>query len=188
MPVSAHPLDGVASRPIQHIGYVVDDIEAAVQRWVSTFGAGPFFWIVKETSVPDARYYGEPCVLEHSAVIGAWGDTFVELTELHEVSPVGLRDALVGSATDDRHLNHICYAVEDPEQEVARLEALGLQRFWHASMGPLDVSYCDGRSSFGHAIEIHKRGPEFIALFDAIAAAAKHWDGDDPLRELQPPH
>jgi len=101
---------------------------------------------------------------------------------------VGHRDALVGSATDDRHLNHICYAVEDPEAEVARLEALGLPRFWHASMGPLDISYCDGRSSIGHAIEIHKLGPEFVALFDAVATAAQHWDGRNPLRELALPH
>lgn len=182
--MSAPPHGEVASRPIQHIGYIVDDIPAAVERWVATFGAGPFFWLAKRMSFPDARYYGEPCVLDHSAVVGKWNNNFVELMQLHEVSPAGLRDAFVGSATDVNHINHICFAVEDPEVEVARLEGLGVQRFWQAKLGPLEVSYCDGRAAMGHAIEIHKLGAQFVALFDSVAAAAEDWDGKDPLREL----
>ncbi|MEZ0366055.1 VOC family protein [Mycobacterium sp. pUA109] len=184
--MSAPLHDAVTSRPIHHIGYVVDDISAAVGRWVTMFGAGPFFWIAKHMSFPDARYDGEPCVLDHSAVIGRWNNNFVELMQLHEVSPAGLRDVFVGSATDTNHINHICYAVEDPDAEVARLEALGVQRFWHATQGPLEVSYCDGRATMGHAIEIHKLGAQFMALSDAVASAAENWDGKDPLREL--PH
>jgi catechol 2,3-dioxygenase-like lactoylglutathione lyase family enzyme len=186
MSMSALPHGEIAARPIQHIGYIVDDIPAAVSRWVTTFGAGPFFWLGKNLSLLDARFYGEPCVLDHSAVIGKWDNTFVELMQVHHVSPAGLREAFVGSAAEANHINHICYAVEDPEAEVARLESLGAPRFWQASLGPMKVSYCDGRGSVGHAIEIHQLGPQFVALFDAVAAAADDWDGSDPLREL--PH
>ena len=56
----------------------------------------------------------------------------------------------------------------------------------HHLGGPLDVSYSDAWSTFGRAIEVHKAVSEFGALFDAVAAAAKHWDGTDPLHEL--PH
>ena len=37
-------------RPIQHLCYIVDDIPAAVDRWVQTFGAGPFFWLGQHIS------------------------------------------------------------------------------------------------------------------------------------------
>lgn len=178
--------ENLMTRPIQHIGYVVDDISDAVRHWVTTFGAGPFFWLAKNVSLPDARYLGEPCLLVHSAVVGKWENNFVELIQVHEVSPPGLRDAFVGSATEPNHINHICYVVEDPEAEVERLKEVGVPRFWQASMGPMQVSYCDARAMIGHAIEIHRLTPEFEALFQVIGAAAEKWDGSDPLREL--PH
>jgi catechol 2,3-dioxygenase-like lactoylglutathione lyase family enzyme len=181
--MNAPPQHDVEIRPIHHIGYIVDDIPAAVGRWVSTFGAGPFFWLAKQFSFPGARYYGEPCVLDHSVVVGKWGNIFVELIEVHGVSPAGLRDAYLGSATDSNRINHICYVVEDPDAEVARLEAIGAPRFWRASLDPLEVSYCDGRASLGHAIEIQKLQPQFVAFFATVAAAAEDWDGSNPLRE-----
>ena len=182
--MNAPPQRQIETRPIHHVGYVVDDIPAAVSRWVTTFGAGPFFWLARKFSFPGARYYGEPAVLAHSVAVGKWDNNFVELIEVHEVSPAGLRDAYLGSATDSNHLNHICYVVEDPEAEVARLEAMGVPRFWRASLGPLEVSYCDGRASLGHAVEIQKLQPQFVAFFAAVAAAAENWDGSDSLREL----
>ena len=56
----------------------------------------------------------------------------------------------------------------------------------HHLGGPLDVSYCDAWSTFGHPIELRNAVPEFEALANAVAAAAKHYDGKDPLHEL--PH
>ncbi|WP_319457062.1 MULTISPECIES: VOC family protein [unclassified Mycobacterium] len=179
-PATSRPV----SRPIHHIGYTVDDIAVAVDRWVTTFGAGPFFWFARNTAITEARYYGKPCVLEQSVVVAKWNDIFVELVELHEVSPPGLRQALVGNTTSANHINHICYVAEDPEAEVQRLEAAGMPRFWHAPLGAFDVSYCDAWASLGHAIEVHQPTPDFVAIFEAIATASTDWDGTDPLREL----
>jgi Glyoxalase/Bleomycin resistance protein/Dioxygenase superfamily len=182
-PQAAH---GIVCHPVQHFGYIVDDIPTAVQKWVSTFGAGPFFWIGKNLSLPDARYYEQPCVLNHSAVVGRWGDTFVELLKVHDISPAGLGDVFLGGVTQAQQLHHICFAVDDPEDEVARLESVGIPRFWHASQAPLEVSYCDGRHVVGHVIELHKNGPQFNALFGLVEQAARNWNGEDPIREL--PH
>jgi methylmalonyl-CoA/ethylmalonyl-CoA epimerase len=123
-------------------------------------------------------------VLDHSAVIGPWGDIFVELAEVHEISPEPLAEAFLGSPAGPGHPNHISYVVPDPEAEGRRLEALGLTKFWHASRGPLEISYYDGRDINGLAIEIHRLSDAFTTLFDRIGAAAVGWDGSDPVRDF----
>lgn len=180
------PFGPIVDRPIQHLGYLVDDIPAAVDKWANIFGAGPFFWIGKQMSLPTGRYYEKPCILNHSAVIGAWGHTFVELLQVHDIDPTGLREAFLGGVSQPNQLHHICFAVDDPDAEVARLETIGIPRFWHATQGPLDVSYCKGGDLVGHAIELHKSGPEFNAMFEFVGSAAQNWTGEEPLREL--PH
>lgn len=182
--LSAHPL---VRRPVQHLGYLVDDIPAAVERWVSLFGAGPFFWLGKHITFDRSDHDGQPCVLDHSAAIGKWENTFVELAQVHEIAPRSLEDAFRGNGSGTTYPNHISYAVEDPEAEGRRLESLGLKRFWHASQGPLEISYYDGRDTIGHAIELHRLSDTFNGLFAMIAAAAQGWDGTDPLRELPHP-
>lgn len=171
-------------RSVQHVGYVVDDIPRAVDRWVALFGAGPFFWLGHDAPFEVSEHRGAPAVFAHSAVIGAWGDTFVELVEIHEAFPDTLAAALIGSSTDPTHPNHIAYAVEDPEGEHARLEALGLSRVWYGKRGPAEISYYDGREQLGHCVEVQRLSEGFTGLFALVGAAAKDWDGSDPLREL----
>jgi hypothetical protein len=178
--------DPIIRHPIQHIGYIVEDVPTAVERWVAFFGAGPFFWLGKHIEFERTTHYGQSCVLDHSAAIGKWGNTFVELAQVHDISPPELEQAFVGTASGFNHPNHISYAVLDPESEGVRLEGLGLKRFWHASRGPLEISYYDGRETIGHAIEVHRLSDAFSGLFETIDAAGRNWNGEVPLRDL--PH
>jgi hypothetical protein len=61
--MNAPPQHDVEIRPIHHIGYIVDDIPTAVGRWVTAFGAGPFFWLAKKFSFPGARTTVNPVCL-----------------------------------------------------------------------------------------------------------------------------
>lgn len=175
--------------PIQHIGYLVDDIPKAVDRWVATFGAGPFFWLGRHIQFDRAEHRGQPCILDHSAAIGKWGDTFVEFLQIYEVAPPTLGQAmapggLLGPASELARPHHICIAVDDPASEGARLESLGLAKALDVALGPNEVSYYDGRDRLGHVIEVQQNSAGFLGLFDMIAAAALDWDGKDSLREL----
>ena len=49
-----HPFHG----PIHHLGYVVEDLEATVQRLVSELGAGPFF-VLRDVSFEQVTSRGE---------------------------------------------------------------------------------------------------------------------------------
>ena len=82
----------IRHRPLHHVCYVVDDIPAAVDRWVEATGAGPFFHLGDHVTFEETLLEGEPCVFDHGSAIGRWGPIFLELMQLHEVTP-GARGA-----------------------------------------------------------------------------------------------
>jgi catechol 2,3-dioxygenase-like lactoylglutathione lyase family enzyme len=51
-------------RPLHHVCYVVDDIAMAVDRWVETTGAGPFFHLGEHVAFEETLLEGEPCVFD----------------------------------------------------------------------------------------------------------------------------
>jgi hypothetical protein len=172
----------LASHPVQHIGYLVDDIAAAVDRWVETFGAGPFFWLGNPVALDSCEHRGAPCTLDYSAVIGSWGPIFVELTQVHRAEPESFRELFVPRPPTSDYVSHVCYVVDDPPGEAARLEEFGFERLFLARSGAIEAGHYAG-PALDHSIELHHNSPAFHAFFAPIAAAAIGWDGSDPLRE-----
>lgn len=81
-------------RPIHHVGYVVDDLLGGVQRFAAAFGAGPFFGM-EHLRFDEVTFRDEPALYDHSSAFGAWGEIIVELSQVHDAQPAGLREALV---------------------------------------------------------------------------------------------
>src|SRR5215208_4808668 len=111
-------------RRIHHVCYIVDDIPKAVHQWVATTGAGPFFHLGQHVEFEETQLDGEPCVFDHASAIGRWGPIFLELNELHEVTPELESHFYTGAAGGSR-IGHIAYIVDDPAAESERLEAAG---------------------------------------------------------------
>lgn len=163
-------------RPIHHVAYVVDDLPSAVERWVATTGAGPFIHLGDHVTFEETLLDGMPCVFDHASAIGRWGSIFLELIQLHEVTPE-LARRLEGGG----RVAHVAYLVDDPAAESARLDAAGMPRFLHLRQGEVQIAL-HASPLLGHPIEIHEDSEPTNALFGAIAAAAEGWDGSDPLR------
>ena len=53
-----------------HSGYVVESIEATVQRLIDQFGAGPFI-LVENVPLEDVTSRGEPATSRHLSSIGS---------------------------------------------------------------------------------------------------------------------
>ncbi|MFI9538082.1 hypothetical protein ACIG56_33200 [Nocardia fusca] len=180
--------DPINRKPIHHVCYLVDDIPNAVDHWVEAVGAGPFFWLGQHIEFDEAQFRGEPCVLDHSAVIGSWGDIFVELGQIHDISPAPFEHAFVGASADINRVAHASYMVENAEAENKRLRELGAQEFFRARKGPVKITFYEW-PLFGHPIEVHQKSDALEATFRMVAAAAEGWDGSDPIRSLPPgPH
>ena len=171
-------------RPFHHLGYVVDDLEAAAERFARDVGAGPFL-AIDHVPLTSVTYRGEPGHYDHSTAFGRWGPIIVELSVVHSADPPGLGTFLAGRGTP--HIGHVGWLVDDLEAESARLEAAGLPLVHTGRAGPVQAHWHDGGDLVGHPIEVLRRCPEILGQYEAIATAARDWDGSRPLRPAPVP-
>ncbi len=157
---------------IDHVGYVVEDIRAAVDWAVSVLGAGPFF-LIDHLEFDEVTFDGRPAVYDHSSAFGQWGAIRLELTKVHFASP-GLAETLVPAG-----VGHVAWLADDLDAETARL---GLPLFHTGRAGPVRAHWFDARATLGHHVEVLQASPELLGFYDRIRRAAEDWDGRDRLR------
>jgi hypothetical protein len=167
-------------RPVHHLGYVVEDLEAAVARAVALQGAGPFF-AIEHMEFDEVTYRGEPAEYDHSSAFGAWGPILLELTVVHEARPDGLRQALAGRGPG---IGHVGWLADSLAEETERLTALGCEPFHTGRTGPASAVWFDGSALYGHPIEVLQRAPELEGFYAMVREAASGWDGGEPLRRV----
>ena len=155
---------------LHHIGYWVDDLDSAVQRWGEDLGVGPFQVI---EHVPFDSFvltaggqHDDRVVFDHSAAFAAWGPVVVELDQVHGI--VGRLAAAYGSAPGT--VGHISWVVPDVAQESARLARLGCRLINTARSGPISVAWHDGGPLFPHPIELHQHNDVIAGLHDRLVA------------------
>ena len=168
---------------LHHIGYVVHDLRAGVERFAAEFGAGPFF-AMEHIEFDEVSYLGRPAVYDHSSAFGRWGPILVEITQVHEVQPAGLRDALVAPGGG---VGHVAWLVDSLKEETERLRAAGLPPFHEGRAGPAHAMWFNGGPLLGHPVEVLQRSEELLGFYRMIGKAALGWDGSEPLRIMTGP-
>ncbi len=162
---------------IKQIAYVVDDLDAAIARWVEVVRAGPFFRI-DGASIADVRYRGQSVQADLSLAIGNSGGVQIELIAPHGEAPSIYRERGPG-------VHHLAYLARDFEGESQRLAALGHPVAWALTLpGLCRVNYHDTLATFGHFIEVWESTEAMRGLIEMVEAAACDWDGRDPVRRL----
>jgi hypothetical protein len=162
---------------IKQIAYVVDDLDAAMARWVEIVRAGPFFRI-DNAQVQDMRYRGRGAEATMSLAVGNSGGVQIELIQLMDGAPSVYREL-------PRGVHHLALLARDFEAESARLERLGHPVAWALTLpGICRVRYHDTLASFGHFIELWESTDTFRGLLDMVENAARDWDGRDPVRRF----
>jgi len=168
---------------IHHIAYVVDDLRAGVERFAAATGAGPFF-AIEHIAFDEVTFRGEPAAYDHSSAFGAWGPVLVELTEVHDAQPDGLRAALVAPGGG---VGHVAWLADSLEAETARLHAYGVEPFHTGRSGPVSAVWFDGTGLVGHPIEVLECAPELLQFYELVRTAAADWDGSAPFRHAPAP-
>jgi hypothetical protein len=69
-----------------HHAYVVDDIEATVNRLVDQLGAGPFF-LIENVPLENVLSRGEPAEFVHNSAFGSCDGSTIELIEVVSLAP-----------------------------------------------------------------------------------------------------
>ncbi len=161
-------------RSLHHVGYWVDDLDAALKQWRQDLGVGPFDIIGHMTFdsfvlTIDGRQYRD-VVFDHSAAFAAWGPVVVELSQVHAIDD--RLAAAYGSAAGGPAgvVSHVSWVVPDVELESARLARLGCRLINTARSGPISVAWHDGGPLFPHPIEVHQHNDVIAGMHDRLVA------------------
>jgi hypothetical protein len=155
---------------IHHVGYWVDDLGSAQERWTQDLGVGPFQVIEHvpfDSFVLTAggQEYGD-VVFDHSAAFAAWGPLVVELGQVHACDDrIAAAYRIVPGA-----VSHVSWVVPDLAQESARLARLGCRLINTARSGPVSVAWHDGGPLFPHPVEVHQQGDVIAGMHGRLAA------------------
>lgn len=119
--------------PIEQIGMVVTDINAAMAAYEPLFGP----WTLMEVDVDDADYRGKTETCRIKMAFGYSGELEIELIEL--VSGNSPHREFLDRGLSGMH--HIRYRVEDIDAQVEAATAIGYKPIWSKRFSA-DSAFC----------------------------------------------
>jgi methylmalonyl-CoA/ethylmalonyl-CoA epimerase len=166
-----------------HCAYVVEDIEATVNRLVDQVGAGPFF-LVERVPLENVRSRGEPAEFVHNSAFGSCGDGAIELIEALGLAPERVEERFSGPRP---RIHHVAYVMPPAEVAAVRssLDERGVPQYLSSQLGEVDATLHDASAVLGHDIEIHVDSEGLRGFFGMVRGAAEGWDGSKPLRPVE---
>jgi hypothetical protein len=77
--------------------------------------------------------------------------------------------------------------VNNLEEAVASFANAGYREAGRMTAAAMDLTavFIDTVSDYGHFIELYEAKPAVTMLYDAVAQAAKDFDGSDPVRAMK---
>jgi hypothetical protein len=173
-------IPALRNKTYMQLAWVVPDLEASIDNWVRTTGAGPFF-VFEELHFTDSNYRGstadiQPC----RAAIGQHGDMQIELIQPVSDGPGIWTDVVPRGQAGFHHAGLYC---TDYEAERAAALKGGEMAFEGLMMGAR-TCYIDTLRTLGFMTELITANPVAEMVFAQIKQAAEGWDGSDPIRAL----
>ncbi|MGQ9366981.1 VOC family protein [Azospirillum sp. ST 5-10] len=164
---------------IRQLGYVVDDIEAAMAHWSEVMGVGPWFYNPK-VPIEDYIYDGRRYEVHNAVALANSGAVQVELIETRNDAPSMYRDF---KRAGHRGLQHVAYWTQSFDADLARMEAQGFRVRMSGNVGANGrFVYFDREAHPGTVIELSEVVGPKGRLFDLIRESSSGWSGADPVR------
>lgn len=168
--------------PTRQLGYVVRNLDRAIAWWLGTAQVGPWFRLDRSV-LPQVLYHGgDHRILEVSAAFANSGDLQIELIQQHCATPSVYRGAASGSA---RRLHHISsWPAPDAYADIhERARAEGYVTEMEVADAANAFAYFSRPGHDGPLFEMAALTPWRERFFDRVRAAARDWDGHDPIRD-----
>ncbi|HKP78020.1 MAG TPA: VOC family protein [Phenylobacterium sp.] len=163
--------------------WIVPDLAAAMAKWSSLFGVGPFY-VLDHLDLSGAVYRGRPSGLVLSVGLAQAGPVQIELIQQHNEGPSLYREV----APDGRSaFHHICIYSHDFPRDQAAFEAAGCEMVLEGGSpdGGVRFAYFDTRKDFDLFTEVITPHPFILRRNELVRRAAVDWDGRDPVRILE---
>ncbi len=166
---------------IRQNGYVVRDIEAAMEHWTQVLGVGPFYYF-ESVPMQDFRYRGEPSALTVSIALANTGPLQIELIQQRNDAPSMYRDFLEAG---NEGLQHVAYWTETFDPDLKRWLDAGYEIGQSGGIGTSGrFAYLDTESHPGTVVEVSDISGPKGRFFEKVAEEARDWDGSEPVRLL----
>lgn len=165
----------------RQIGYIVNDIEKAMDHWSAKLNVGPWFY-KEDIGITEFTYFGEPVdVLPTvSIALANSGSLQVELIQPRNEAPSLWYDSLAAGQTGAQH---IAYWVDDFDAKRAELLARGFVEGHFGRAGTRGrFSYLVHDDTPGSILELSEATGAKGDYFRRIHEASLEWDGSDPIR------
>ena len=175
-----NPQVRVGARKFVQMAFVVNDIDAAMDHWVRTWGVGPFY-ILRNAQWENLRYRGQSAVVDASFAMAQAGPIQIELCAQHNDAPSCYRE---GREPGWEGFHHVATVTDDYDAEIAHLAADGFGVVMDGTFGDMRFAYVDTRATGGFMTEVISNWGPVSDSHRMIAEASLDWDGRDPIREL----
>jgi len=163
--------------------YIVNDIDAAIERWHGLWGIGPFF-VRRHIVMPHVMYRGQPSTIDISAVYVQAGPIQVELVQQHCDAPSAFRD-MFPRGTEGFH--HVAVIPDDYARVLAHYAARGYPVASEVrTLSGRGAAFIDTRPMLGHMMEVYIPGEGIQTLYRTVAEASANWDRRQLTIEVDP--
>lgn len=164
--------------------WVVNDLEAAMHRWINFYGIGPFY-VLDHLDLNGTLYRGKPSELELSVGLAQAGSVQIELIFQHSKGPSVYRDMVPEGETA---FHHVCFYTNDFKADQDYYERAGYATAMEggAPDGSVKFGYFDTRKDFNVFTEVISAHPGVLARNAMVTEASLNWDGKDPVRIITP--
>ena len=149
------------NREVFQMAYLVNDLDASMQRWSDVHGAGPFV-VTMHHRTDTFTYRGTTQEADVSYAFGYLDNVMLQFIVQHDDTPSIYREMY---AAGEEGFHHTAYLVHDFEAEYQRLVGLGYAPACRLYADNVDAAYFDTKSMNGGFTEIHGDPPNILGAF-----------------------
>lgn len=172
-------------KQLAQLAYVTHDLDKAIDYWVRSAGAGPFFMADYE---PERQMFrGEPTHITFSIGYGFIGDVHVELIQQTSGGKSAYAEALdaAQSVPDGGLFHHLMFLHDGYDEAYNGYLAAGATRCYDAYVeGVGRFCYLDARAQMGCYVEFVEDTTMFEAASWHMRSFHQNWDGSRPRRSF----
>lgn len=160
---------------IVQLGYVVTDMDAAIEHWVRVLGIGPFF-VSKHVPYAEVHYRGEPSDVQICVALSSHRGMQIEI-----IQQTGGGPSIYSNFIEETGggLHHVCALTDDLAADLDSWKQRGVSvQMGGSTAAGIPFAYLDtDPDNQGRVLELVQPSPGLLRFFGKIETAAGNWDG-----------
>lgn len=175
----ALPISTPEHLSIIQIGYVVADIDSAIQKWVEAFGVGQFT-VFRHVPLISVTYRGAAASLDMTMALAQAGEVQIELIQQHCDAPSIFRET--PGAEPAQFLHHVAVYPQNHQALVDHYVSRGFPIAGELENRPgCGPTFIDTRELTGHMLEVYRRDPLLEMTYASVKARSQSRDRKSPI-------